>query len=65
MRTVLRIAQDKDGAFEGWNLTNEMEAQDIYKLIGMLEVLKNNIIDGVNCVEISQDESDGIRKLLD
>ena len=65
MRTVLRIAQDKDGSFEGWNLTNEMEAQDIYKLLGMLDVLKNNIIRGINCEEIDQKESDDIRKLLD
>jgi len=42
-----------------------MEAQDIYKLLGILDVLKNNIISGINCEEIDQKESDDIRKLLD
>jgi len=65
MRTVLRIAQNKDGTFEGWNLTHKMETPDIFKLIGLMEVLKKNIVDSVECEEISQSETDDIRKLLD
>lgn len=65
-RTIVRIYVDSDDALQAQWFCKDMDRDDLFKLIGMLELIKQKSSDMIDIEDIEdQTEIDNIKKLLD
>ena len=65
MRTVFRIYQNKDGSFQGEQMMEGLEYAEDLQVLGLLEVIKSQIISGFEHAEMDDSEVKKIRKMID
>ena len=63
--TILRVFVNKQGEIEGQILADDMDYQTLLKTIGIIDVLKKLMVDSFVAGDMSKEDRDDIRRLLD